>query len=118
MWMINPKVLCRQHLLGEHNELHKHKWTFEKKHRKDNYIKKDRIEPKSMKIRHEQLVSEMKRRGYNHKSPFEAPDISYLPKEYQEHEVNRISNVLELYCKCEECRKRMNNWEVIKNEKV
>ena len=32
MWMVNPKVLCMQHLLWEHNELHKHLPSFMKKH--------------------------------------------------------------------------------------
>ena len=32
MWMIKPELLCRQHLLGEHSEIHKHKHNFEKGH--------------------------------------------------------------------------------------
>lgn len=28
MWMIDPKLLCRKHLLGEHNEIHKHLPSF------------------------------------------------------------------------------------------
>jgi len=32
MWMIDPSLLCRKHLLGEHNEIHKHRHNFEKHH--------------------------------------------------------------------------------------
>ena len=33
MWMLNPKFLCRQHLLGEHSEIHKFRHNFVKKHK-------------------------------------------------------------------------------------
>jgi len=32
MWMVEPKLLCKKHLLGEHNEIHKHRHNFVKKH--------------------------------------------------------------------------------------
>ena len=28
LWMIDPKLLCTQHLLGEHLEIHKHRHVF------------------------------------------------------------------------------------------
>ena len=104
MWMVNPKLLCNKHLLGEHGELHKHKWTFEKKHRKDNYIKNNCIEPKSMQIRHDELANEIKDRGYNHNSPFISPDISYLPLEHQEYKVNILNSLRDLHFRCPKCK--------------
>ena len=38
MWMVNPKMLCDQHLLGEHFELHKHLWCWVKKYKVDGRI--------------------------------------------------------------------------------
>ena len=35
MWMIDPKLLCRKHLLGEHGEIHKHLPSLRKGHRVD-----------------------------------------------------------------------------------
>jgi hypothetical protein len=83
MWMINPKILCRKHLLGEHGEIHKHKHNFIKHHSIKKRITLDQIEPSAMQSRHDELAAEMLCRGYNHKSPYTQPDISYLPKEEQ-----------------------------------
>ncbi|MFW6247177.1 MAG: hypothetical protein ACOC22_03345 [bacterium] len=30
MWGINPELLCKKHLLGEHGEIHKHRYNFVK----------------------------------------------------------------------------------------
>lgn len=106
MWMINPKILCKKHLLGEHGELHKHRWTFEKKHKKDKYIENNCIEPKSMKERHDELANELKRRRYNHNSPFKMPDINYLPKKYRDYSVDRQAALEDLLARCSECKKR------------
>lgn len=102
MWMCNPKILCRQHLLGEHNELHKHRHNFVKQHKMDGRI--GQIEPKSMKKRHDELVSEMLRRGYNHQSPYEQPDTSYLPNMI----INREEALKDLLNRCKECKERYN----------
>jgi len=77
MWTVDPKTLCRNHLLGEHYELHKHRHRFVKKHSMKGYIEKNQIFPRLMKQRHDELAAEMLRRGYNHSSPYEQPDVSY-----------------------------------------
>ena len=38
MWMINPKLMCDQHLLGEHGELHKFIPSFRKKYKVTNRV--------------------------------------------------------------------------------
>ena len=106
MWMIRPELLCRKHLLGEHGELHKHRHVFEKKRSIDGYIKNNCIEPKSMKQRHDRLVREMIRRGYNHNSPYDQPDISYLTQDNQEFEVDNIRSFADLISRCEDCYKK------------
>lgn len=111
MWMVNTRWLCKKHLLGEHGELHKHRWTFEKKHRKDKYIANNCIEPMSMETRHTELVAEMELRGYNHNSPFSQPDVSYLPKEHNEYQVDRQAALDDLISRCPECRKRYTAWK-------
>jgi hypothetical protein len=104
MWMIDPKLLCRKHLLGEHSEIHKHKHNFEKKHSIAKRIEFGQIEPKSMKVRHDQLVEEMIRRGYNHKSDYSMPDISYLNDYQMNFQVDINKSKDDLYNRCEECR--------------
>lgn len=83
MWMINPKLLCNRHLLGEHGELHKFLPSFHKKHKVDGRIYPIvQIELSSYKARHDELATEMLARGFNHNSPIneaDLPDFSYLP---------------------------------------
>ena len=111
MWMIEPKFLCRKHLLGEHSEIHKHKHNFEKKYKIDKRIENGQIEPQSMKIRHDELVQEMLNRNYNHKSPYEMPDISYLTAYQKNFKVDIEKNIQELKNRCEECKKRIEENE-------
>ena len=83
MWMCNPKTLCRQHLLGEHGELHKFRHMFVKKRDMHTRMERNQIFPKHMKKRHDELADELLRRGYKHNSPYEQPDVSYLYDEKQ-----------------------------------
>jgi 7-cyano-7-deazaguanine synthase in queuosine biosynthesis len=110
MWMLNPKLLCRKHLLGAHCELHKFRPSFVKHHSIDGRLTPVvQIEPASMKRRHDELAAEMVRRGYNHKSPYEQPDLSYLPKEQREAKVDRIHSLADLCGRCPDCRERIRN---------
>ena len=105
MWMIDPKLLCKKHLLGEHNEIHKHRHNFVKKHSVKGRIEKGQIEPISMFDRHEELVKEMKSRGYNHKSDYSQPDISHLTTYEQNFKVDKSNSIKDLTNRCEDCRK-------------
>jgi hypothetical protein len=60
------------------------------------------IEPKSMKIRHDELAKEMKRRGYNHQSPYRMPNISYLPDMI----VDVKESFKDLINRCSDCNNR------------
>ena len=104
MWMVNPKCMCRKHLLGESGELHKFMHNWKKKHSISGRIKTNAMEPLSYKKRHDKLAKEMIRRGYNHKSPLQQPDFSYLPKEEREYKIDLKENERELKHRCPECR--------------
>ena len=71
IWDLDPKLLCRSHLLGEHREIHAI-WviiTQEKKGYKSHpEVLRWRDKLKALYNRHELIVREMGRRGYNHKS--------------------------------------------------
>ena len=101
--MIDPKKLCKRHLLGEHFEIHKHRHNFVKGHKIGG--RKEQIEPKSMGVRHDELAREMKRRGYNHKSPYEQPDLSHYDLDgfIVDKEVSKV----DLMNRCEECKSLM-----------
>jgi hypothetical protein len=74
IWDVDPTVLCRAHLLGEHRELHA-VWAVLTEDRRGY-----RHHPETLRwqgrlaalyTRHEVLVAEMSSRGYNHRSPLD-----------------------------------------------
>jgi hypothetical protein len=75
IWDIAPSKLCRQHLLGEHRELHAI-WSV-LVNRKAGYSRHPETLRWKGKLaalyqRHEKLVNEMLGRGYKHASPLDA----------------------------------------------
>lgn len=71
IWDIPPSKLCRNHLLGEHRELHA-MWVVITEKKKGYSLHPETTrwkgKLKAMYLRHEELVQEMRYRGYNHKS--------------------------------------------------
>lgn len=104
MWMVNPKTLCRKHLLGEHGEIHKHRHNFVKGHSIEG--RRGQIDPVNMGTRHDELAEEMVRRGFNHNSPYEQPDLSAY--DLTGHGVNKAESLADLHGRCEDCLKRFN----------
>ncbi|MFH0845869.1 MAG: pyrimidine dimer DNA glycosylase/endonuclease V [Patescibacteria group bacterium] len=72
IWDIEPKKLCRQHLLGEHRELHAI-WSIlnnnKKGYRNHPETKRWVGKKKALFLRHQKLVEEMQKRNYQHHSP-------------------------------------------------
>lgn len=99
MWMVDPKMLCRQHLLGEHRELHMLVGTILKNVSLQGYLENGLVEPQRIEERHEQLVKEMKRRGYNHNS--ELREFEYKGKKGV---VDINKSILDLHSRCAECK--------------
>jgi hypothetical protein len=112
MWMVNPSWMCRQHLLGEHVELHMFLTHLRKGRGIDGYLRKNCLEPLSIYKRHEQLALEMLSRGMNHKSPLDDsfPFIKNLKKYYKlseiEYKVDVEWSTKELLSRCKICQKR------------
>jgi hypothetical protein len=99
MWMVNPRKLCRNHLLGEHKELHQIIGSLRKGKSIKGHLEHGQVEVHNIKKRHEQLVKEMLRRGYKHLSP--------LPrfKDYKAGKINISENERELVRRCKNCRR-------------
>jgi hypothetical protein len=74
IWDLPPEKLCRKHLLGEHYELHA-LWIILTKGKKGFSRHPETLrwkgKLKALYLRHEALVREMQRRGYNHKTPLD-----------------------------------------------
>lgn len=68
---MSPSILCRQHLLGEHRELHA-LWSVLTENKKGYSHHPETLrwvgKLKALFARHQNLVKEMKNRGYNHYS--------------------------------------------------
>ncbi len=105
IWDIEPKFLCREHLLGEHRELHAI-WNILTKNKK-GYSKHPETlrwigKLKALFLRHEKLVEEMKRRGYKHNSNLDKKLAK--GKHIQDEFINTIDEQKELLkhkkCKC------------------
>lgn len=76
VWDIDPKQLCRKHLLAEHRELHG-LWNILTKHEgKGGYSRHPETlrwvgKQKALYYRHETLVKEFLRRHYQHHTPLD-----------------------------------------------
>lgn len=101
MWMIDPRLMCRQHLLGEHNEIHKLVGTIRKRISLYGYIKNRLVDLNHLQSRHDVLALEIQRRGWNHKSVL--PYVPFLPLET----VFVEESLFELGKRCGECRRRI-----------
>lgn len=85
MWMVNPQLLCRRHLLGEHVELHMLAGTLLRGKRLDGFVAKGLLQPASMDDRHNALTAEMLQRGYKHRSPLDRGALAEALAGYPEH---------------------------------
>lgn len=103
MWLVDPELLCRKHLLGEHKELHQLVGHIEAGNTAvvEGHAEKGQVDTSEIENRHEELVEEMKRRGFNHDSSMEYDD------ELSAGEIDVSSNIEELAERCGDCRKRI-----------
>lgn len=97
MWMIDPRLLCRKHLLGEHKELHMLAGCLSKGKSITGYINKGLLEPQNMISRHQEICIEMIRRGYDHRSPIV---VHYSPVHGH---VDKEKSIRDLKERCPEC---------------
>jgi hypothetical protein len=94
IWDIPPEKFCRNHLLGEHRELHA-VWSIITNNKKaySNHpeILRWKGKLRSLYLRHDKLVAEMTIRGYKHHTPLdrglatgeEVQDVLVVPYEEQ-----------------------------------
>ena len=113
MWMVNPKIMCRKHLLGEHVEHHMFAGSINKGINVAGYLAKNLLEPASLWYRHDILSREMLARGYRHQS--ELPEINWgarpggISMERFLHEIDREAALGDLLERCPECHERFKD---------
>lgn len=101
IWGIDPKLLCRQHLLGEHRELHTMVGSIRKGISLTKYLETGLIDTRMIKSRHTVIVGEMERRGYQHKS-----SLTYQDK-IKSGFIDLGVNIQDLIDRCPRCRARI-----------
>ena len=105
IWDIEPEKLCRNHLLGEHRELHAI-WSIiinnKKGYAHHPEVLRWKRKLKALYLRHEQLVVEMKKRKYIHQSPLDSTKAS--GEKIQKDVVDSIPKQIEILkdkqCNC------------------
>jgi len=99
MWNVDVSKMCKNHLLGEHLEMHMFVGSINKGTSMDGYLEKGLLEIHNLKNRHKELVTEMLNRGYVHKSPLPA-----LHKIIKNGIVDIEKNKKNLHDRCKECK--------------
>jgi hypothetical protein len=97
IWDVDPAVLCRSHLLGEHRELHG-LWNILTRG-KMGYARHPETRRWVGRLaalfrRHEELVREMQRRGYRHASPLDPTLAAGSP--VQDHLLDSLEEQLRI----------------------
>jgi hypothetical protein len=108
VWDIHPGFLNRQSLLGEHREIHAIHTVLSQ--RKKGYSR----HPETLRwqdhlgalwLRHEQVVTEMRLRGFNHFSPLPAPGTEIVwPSVFIDAPERQFGLLAEKYTKKEQGR--------------
>ena len=101
MWTVNPRIMCRHDLLGEHVEVHMFIWSINRGKSIKGYLDNGLLEVHNLFSRHTNLVAEMKRRGYNHCS-----DVNKKWKFAEKKgAIDREKSLKELINRCSICKK-------------
>jgi hypothetical protein len=102
MWNIDPKLMCNKHILGEHLEMHMFIGSINKGKSITGFIETGLVEVGNIKIRHDELVSEMESRGVKHRTRI--IDVNLNPQ----GKVNSVMNKKILSDRCSNCKKRID----------
>lgn len=110
MWMIDPALLCRKHLLGEHNEIHMLVGSILKGKSLEGFVRNGLLEARSIASRHEALAREMEARGYKHNSPLPAyaDALEAYPEHIRQCLVDTTVSMVELRTRCQDCAVRID----------
>ena len=110
IWDLDPNLLCRQHLLAEHAELHG-LWNVLTRGLKGYSRHPETLRWKgrlaALYIRHGYLVDELLTRGYHHHSKLHAIGKDLGEIEAPAPIISEQEQKIKLVKKCSECRKRI-----------
>jgi len=107
MWNVSPHLLCDKHLLGEHCEIHMFIGAVRLGRKIDGFIDNGLIETHKLVIRHEQLATELSRRGFAHRSEITEEDRIRVKELGKQGYIDANESLKELIKRCPACRKRI-----------
>ena len=105
IWDLAPERLCRQHLLGEHRELHA-LWVIltrgKKGFARHPETARWRGKLQALYRRHEALAAEMARRGYRHHTPLPENEAtgSAVQEDYKDTPAEQVRILRAKGCGC------------------
>jgi len=107
--MVDPVLLCKKHLGGEHYEMHKHLWVFRKGYKvSGRFHPTVQIQFQGYVERHDLLAREIERRGGKHNSPLvDVPDFETIYPQYWNRLVDVELSKIDLCERCPDCRERI-----------
>lgn len=111
MWMVDPKIMCRAHLLGEHRELHALAGMLRQGISLAGYHANGLLDLGMINLRHDELVAEIRARSYAHHTPLEINPHVYT-NEPLGH-VDRSLSFIELVDRCSACATRSSECRAI-----
>ncbi|MFW6247039.1 MAG: pyrimidine dimer DNA glycosylase/endonuclease V [bacterium] len=96
--MVNTRIMCRKHLLGEHSECHMFEGTLRADKRLDNYFKNNLFEPLALIKRHNAIVNELSKKGFHHNTFIANHDLklNHLTDEEINFKIDRKSSLRDL----------------------
>ncbi|MGB9926584.1 MAG: pyrimidine dimer DNA glycosylase/endonuclease V [Candidatus Bathyarchaeales archaeon] len=100
--MVDSRIMCRNHLLGEHSEIHLFVWNIDAGHSVRGYIDKGLLEIHNLYNRHEELARELRGRRYGHNSELDAK----WKMAKKEGSIDRQKSLRDLIERCTKCRER------------
>ena len=103
LWLVDPKMMCRKHLLGEHVECHMFVGTINKGVSVNGYVRLNLLEIEQLRSRHDELAIEIERRGYKHKTPLGEFSMQGISTQ----KINRHSALSNLLKRCANCRENL-----------
>ncbi|HEU0193107.1 MAG TPA: pyrimidine dimer DNA glycosylase/endonuclease V [Gaiellales bacterium] len=105
IWDVDPRLLCRSHLLGEHRELHA-LWVILTEDRRGYQRHPETVRWRgklaALYQRHALLTTEMAARGYRHRSPLDPAQATgaVVQDEYVDSHAEQMALLSAKPCPC------------------
>lgn len=100
--MVDPRIMCKNHLLGEHKELHMLVGSLRAGIRLGRYLTDGLVDPSKIVERHDQIVEECRRRGWPsgfiHVTPIDVTGLTLVV-----NPVDAETALEDLLARCTQC---------------